>query len=173
MRLGGSAKLDIDDHNSIMWSMEVAKLLIPTPPRYLKTSTNADSLDSEGNRIIEAGMDPNRNVFSALVTSFGDAPGGFAEEMSEFTFATGVEYWYDKLFAVRAGYFWEHPNKGNRQYFTLGAGVRYKIFGLDFSYLIPTVQRNPLENTIRFTLSFQFDKMKKKKKGDSGTEKNG
>jgi hypothetical protein len=71
-----------------------------------------------------------------------------------------MEYWYNKLFAIRAGYFYEHPTKGNRQYFTLGAGVKYNVFGLDFAYLIPTKQKNPLENTLRFTLTFDFDAFK-------------
>jgi hypothetical protein len=101
-----------------------------------------------------------------MFTSFGDSPLGFVGEMSEINLSTGVEYWYNKLLRVGAGFFYEAPESGNRQYFTLGAGVRYKVFGLDFSYLIPTRQRNPLENTLRFTLSFQFDKFGKGKKGD-------
>jgi hypothetical protein len=82
--------------------------------------------------------------------------------MAEFSFCIGTEYWYDKQFAIRGGYFWEAETKGNRQYFTLGAGLRYNVFGLDFSYLIPTDQKNPLENTLRFTLSFDFEAFSKK-----------
>ena len=80
--------------------------------------------------------------------------------MKEFIWCTGLEYWYDKQFAIRAGYFHEASTKGNRQYFTVGAGLRYNVFGLDFAYLIPTEQRNPLENTLRFTLIFNFEGLK-------------
>jgi hypothetical protein len=93
-----------------------------------------------------------------MLGSFGDAPGGFKEELREVNVCLGVEYWYNHLFAIRTGYFYEHPLKGNRQFFTLGAGIRYNVFGLDFAYLIPTnAQRSPLQNTLRFTLSFDFD----------------
>ena len=103
--------------------------------------------------------------------SFTDAPGfivdettgkrsKFKEEMAEITYSFGVEYWYDKQFAVRVGYFNEHRLKGNRQYFTIGAGLKYNVFGIDFAYLIPTEQRNPLENTLRFTLLFDFEGFK-------------
>ena len=104
-----------------------------------------------------------RQIFQfpeALITSWSDAPGGFEEEMKEFTYSIATEYWYDKQFAIRAGYFHEAATKGNRQYFTIGAGLRYNVFGLDFAYLIPTTQRNPLENTLRFTLLFDFDASK-------------
>jgi len=93
-----------------------------------------------------------------MLGSFNDAPGGSAEEFKEVTLAGGLEYWYDNLLAIRAGYFNEAATKGNRKYFTLGVGVKYSSFGLDFSYLIPTVQNNPLQNTLRFTLLFNFDK---------------
>lgn len=157
-RIGGGAQVELDQFNSLSWHIEVAKLLVPSNPIYQKDSAGYVQYDAQGNPIILEGMDPNRNVFSAMFTSFGDSPYGFAGEMSEFTIATGVEYWYNKLLRVGAGFFYETPESGNRQYFTLGAGVRYKVFGLDFSYLIPTTQRNPLENTLRFTLSFHFDK---------------
>jgi len=94
--------------------------------------------------------------------SFSDAPGGFNEEMREFTYSTGLEYWYDDQFALRAGYFYEHATKGNRKYFTLGAGLKYNVFGVDFAYLITTQQRHPLENTLRFTLHFDFNAFKGK-----------
>lgn len=101
-------------------------------------------------------MDPNVSVVQGMIQSWHDAPGGFEEEMREFYFATGVEYWYNKVFAVRGGFFYEDKLKGNRKYFTLGAGLKYNVFGLDFSYLIPMEQQNPLENTLRFTLTFDF-----------------
>ena len=96
-----------------------------------------------------------------MINSFSDAPDGFSEEMKEINIACGLEYWYDKQFAFRAGYFYEHEDKGNRKYFTLGAGLKYNVFGLDFAYLIPTDQRNPLENTLRFSLLFDFNSLKK------------
>lgn len=96
-----------------------------------------------------------------MFQSFSDAPDGFKEELKEINIAGGAEYWYDKQFAFRVGYFFESALKGNRKYFTLGAGLRYSTFGLDFSYLIPTEQRNPLENTLRFSLSFRFGETKK------------
>ena len=96
-----------------------------------------------------------------MYQSFYDAPGGFEEELREYSIGFGVEYWYDKQFSVRGGYFYENKYKGNRKFFTLGAGLRYNVFGLDFSYLIPTDQKNPLENTLRFTLTFNFEQVKK------------
>ena len=87
----------------------------------------------------------------------------FKEELREFNFGGGFEYWYDKQFAFRTGYFWEHYTKGNRKYFTLGAGVRYSKFALDLSYLIANTQTSPLANTLRFTLGFRFDGKKEQK----------
>ena len=94
---------------------------------------------------------------SLIPTKTWNKVGGFSEELRELMFSTGIEYWYDKQFALRAGYYWEHPTKGNRQFFTVGLGIKYSIFGLDFSYLVLTSnQRNPLDNTLRFTLLFDF-----------------
>jgi hypothetical protein len=98
--------------------------------------------------------------------SFNDAPDGFGEEMREFTHSVGMEYWYDKLVAFRAGYFYEAPSKGNRQFVSLGAGLRYNVFGIDFAYLIPTIQQHPLQNTLRFTLIFDLDSFKSMNKGE-------
>ena len=92
-----------------------------------------------------------------MFSSFGDAPEGFSEELKELMYSIGVEYWYDQQFAVRAGYFSEHVQKGNRKYFTVGIGLKYNIFGMNISYLVPTTtQRNPLDNTLRFSLLFDF-----------------
>ena len=88
----------------------------------------------------------------------------FSEELREFYYAGGVEYWYNEIFSVRGGYFWEHASKGGRQYATLGVGLRYNVFGLDFSYLIPTMgnaQQHPLQNTLRFSLLFNFANLNK------------
>lgn len=160
LRFGPSLTLDIDDFNRLSFMVDVNKLLIPTPPIYATDSiTGLPIFDDNGEQIIAFGKDPNVSVPVGMFQSFYDAPGGFKEEMREFSFAVGVEYWYDKQFAVRGGYFHEDRLKGNRKFFTLGAGLRYNVFGLDFAYLIPTggQAKNPLENTLRFTLHFDFD----------------
>jgi len=151
LRIGPSLKLDLDDYNSLEFMFDLNKLLVPTPPIY--------STDSTGTHII-AGKDPNVGIVTGMFQSFSDAPGGFKEEMKEITFSLGTEYWYDKQFAIRAGFFYEDKTKGNRKYFTLGAGLKYNVFALDFAYLVPIEQHNPLENTLRFTLLFDFDAFK-------------
>ena len=103
----------------------------------------------------------SKGVLSSWFSSFGDAPGGTSEELRELQVSLGAEYMYNNQFAFRAGYFYENPTKGNRKYFTVGAGINYNMFGLNFSYLIPTgsgVNRNPLSNTLRFSLLFNLDK---------------
>jgi len=160
MRLGGRLTVNLDDYNEISFLGDFNKLLVPTPPIYDTISGGAPKIGPDGKKIILAGEDPDRAVASGIFGSFSDAPGGGKEELRELTYSIGMEYWYDKLFAFRAGYFYEHPTKGNRQYFTIGAGLRYNVFGLDLAYLIPTQQRNPLQNTLRFTLVFDFDSFK-------------
>ncbi len=103
-----------------------------------------------------AGKDPNLPLAKGMLQSFSDAPGGGKEELKEINYSVGFEYWYAKTFAVRAGYFNEAKTKGNRKFFTAGIGLRYNVFGLDMAYLIPITQRNPLQNTLRFTLTFDF-----------------
>ncbi len=154
MKLGSYLRIDLDDANSFAVAVDINKLMVPTPPTY----------DVNGNII--AGKDPNRSIASGMFGSFNDAPGGGKEELKEIIYQIGLEYWYNKQFAVRAGYFNEDRTKGNRKFFTLGAGVKYNVFGLDFAYLIPIVQRNPLQNTLRFTLSFDFDAFKKQNESD-------
>lgn len=144
MRIGGASTLHIDEFNDFTFALDFNKLLVPTIPEY----------DSNG-RII-AGKDPNRSVPAGIFGSFSDAPGGGSEELQEVSIATGVEYWYSQQFAVRAGYFYENPNKGNRQYLTLGLGLKYNIVDIDFSYLIANQQKSPLANTLRFSLLFNF-----------------
>ncbi|HPF00147.1 MAG TPA: type IX secretion system outer membrane channel protein PorV [Bacteroidales bacterium] len=160
MRLGPSLTMDLDDYNQLMFTFDFNKLLVPTPPIYAEDSAGQPIKDDNGDYVIADGKDPKRSIVSGMFGSFSDAPGGFKEEVQELSFSLGTEYWYDQQFALRAGFFYEHPNKGNRKYITLGAGLRYNVFGLDFSYLIPLEQRNPLENTLRFTLVFNFDKVK-------------
>jgi hypothetical protein len=155
LRIGPRLTLDLDDYNRLSFMFDISKLLVPTPPVYAQDSSGNPIIEG-GQPVIEAGKDPNVSVVEGMIQSWYDAPGGFEEEMREFFFSTGVEYWYDKVFAVRGGFFYENKFKGNRKYFTLGAGLKYNVFGLDFSYLIPLEQRNPLENTLRFTLTFDF-----------------
>jgi len=179
LRIGPSIKLELDQYNSIAFNMDVNKLLVPTPPVYLLDENNAVSIDPVTQRpAVASGRDPDTGIMSGILGSFSDAPGNvsyddngnvvvengsrFREEMREINLAGGFEYWYAQQFAFRTGYFWEHYTKGNRKYFTLGAGVKYSIFTLDLSYLIANTQRSPLANTLRFTLGFKFDKGKKK-----------
>lgn len=180
LRLGPSLKLELDKYNSIAFNMDVNKLLVPTPPVYLLDENNVPIIDPvTGNYQVASGRDPNVGVMNGILGSFTDAPGNVGyddngkpyvesgsrmrEELREINLAGGLEYWYAEQFAFRTGYFWEHYTKGNRKYFTLGAGVKYSIFTLDLSYLIANTQRSPLANTLRFTLGFKFDKAKKPK----------
>lgn len=155
LRLGPSLTLKLNEYNDLAFMIDFNKLLVPTPPIY-----NPDSVIN-GEQQILFGKNPDVSVASGIFNSFSDAPDGGKEELREINIAAGLEYWYDKQFAFRAGYFYEHETKGNRKYFTLGAGLKYNVFGLDFAYLIPTDQRNPLENTLRFSLVFDFDNLKK------------
>jgi Type IX secretion system protein PorV len=157
MKLSGGLTIDMDKYNSIGFILDINKLLVPTSPVYEVDANGNTISDGNGGYKIAYGKDPNRGVASGMFGSFNDAPGGGKEELHEINYAGGLEYWYNKLFAVRAGYFYEHPTKGARQYMTLGAGIKYNVFGLDFAYLIPTQQQNPLQNTLRFSLLFDFD----------------
>ena len=159
LRLGPTLKLDLDEYNSLAFSIDFNKLLVPTPPIYLRDENGQVLIDDDNQYIIQSGKDPNRGVVEGIFGSFNDAPGGFREEMQELTYGLGMEYWYDRQFALRGGYFHEHENKGNRKYFTLGLGLKYNVFGIDFSYIIPVMQRSPLENVFRVSLSFDFDAM--------------
>ena len=155
LRLGGKLGMEIDEYNKISLNVDVNKLMVPTPPIYLQTNKGADSIDANGSRIIAQGKDPNRGYFSGVFGSFTDAPGGFKEEMQEFTLGIGGEYWYNNQFAVRAGYFAENKYKGNRKFFTIGVGIRYQVMGFDFSYLLSN-RENPLADTFRLSLVFNF-----------------
>ncbi len=157
LRLGPSLTFDLDDYNRLTMLLDFNKLLVPTPPVYLLDEFGQPVVGDDGRQLIDKGMDPEVSVPVGMLQSFYDAPGGFSEELREVNIGFGLEYWYDRQFALRAGYFHEHATKGNRKYFTLGVGLRYNVFGLDFAYMVPTAQRHPLENTLRFTLSFDFD----------------
>jgi hypothetical protein len=159
MKLGGGIKFLLDDHNTFALYLDLNKLLVPTPPVYKVDSATGQILtDPNGNKIIEKGKDPNVGTISGIFQSFGDAPFGFKEELAEINICGGMEYAYNNTFMVRAGYFNESKWKGFRKYFTIGIGFKYSVFGLDFAYLIPATSgvRNPLENTLRFTLTFDF-----------------
>jgi len=152
LRIGPSFTMDLDDYNRLSFSLDLTKLPVPTRPIYW-----ADSTGPDGEKVIKAGKDPDVSVPLGMIQSFYDAPWGFKEEISEINIAVAAEYWYNKLFAIRAGYFYESKYKGDRQFFTLGAGLRYNVFELDFSYLIPIQQNNPLQKTLQFTLLFNFE----------------
>ncbi len=152
--VGIGYKLDINEHNSIGIYYDLNKLMVPTPDGSPNDSTRRAT-----------------GVIKGMFTSFNDAPGWYddngnyvkgsrtKEELRELMHGVALEYWYSKLFAVRAGYFYEHKTKGARQFLTVGVGVKYSIFGLDFSYLVPTsTVKNPLDNTLRFSLLFDFNK---------------
>ena len=164
LRLGGAFNVDMDQYNSIGVYLDWNKLLVPTPPVYELDSSGNYIIDADGNKKIALGKNPKVSVPQGMIQSFSDAPGGFKEELQEVNTSFGVEYWYDKQFSVRTGFFYESPNKGNRKYITVGAGLKYNVFGLDFAYLIPLEQRNPLENTLRFSLLFDFDAFKSQNK---------
>ncbi len=153
-RLGTAYSLNLDPNNTLTFVFDVNKLLVPTPPQYETNEDGSLVTDPNGDLVIEAGKDPNRALISGMFGSFSDAPGGFEEEMKEFTLSFGVEYIYAKKFAVRTGYFYENPDKGGRRYFTMGLGLDIKKVGFDFSYLVPQVQNHPLAETLRFTLRY-------------------
>jgi hypothetical protein len=165
LKLGNGLKLKFDEFNELGIYLDINKLLVPTPPLYLKDSTGSLTFNANGDPEIDKGKNPNVAVGTGMIQSFYDSPGGFSEEFQEINWSVGMEYWYDKQFAIRLGYFYENPNKGNRQYLTMGIGIKYQIFNLDFSYLVPVDQRNPLENTLRFTLAFDLVSAKEKKEG--------
>lgn len=150
LKLGASYTMELDNYNSFSFSVEANKLLVPTPP--------ADSTAYGDDDVIWAGgINSDIGVIEGIFKSFGDAPGGMKEEFQEIAWSVGVEYWYNKQFALRAGYFYENEFKGNRKYLTAGAGLKMNVFALDFSYLLPTQRNHPLENTLRFSLSFDID----------------
>ncbi len=142
--IGLGYTLNIDDKNGVGIYTDFNKLMVPTP----------DSVDKDKNGVYDFRQ---KSSISGMFTSFADAPGGAAEEFREITVGVGAEYLYRKMFGVRFGYFYEPRSKGNRQFLTAGLTVKYSVVGLNFSYLIPTnIQRNPLDNTLRFSLLFDF-----------------
>ena len=177
LRLGGGFDFIFDSYNKLSVTAEVTKLLVPTPPVYgteynytdnnnngvydPENGTTTADTDTRGSivnsNVIIEGQDPNVSFVKGIFQSFGDAPGGFSEELDEFTWALSAEYVYQDSFALRAGYFNENELKGARKFFSLGAGFKYSTIDIDLSYLFSAAQvQSPLENTLRFSLSFNF-----------------
>lgn len=150
LKAGVCYGIEFDKYNTLNFTAELNKLLVPTPPIY----------NSTGDSII-SGKSDDVSVPVGIFQSFGDAPGGFKEEMHEISYSFGMEYWYSKVFAGRMGYFTESKDKGGRRYLTFGLGLNLNVFSFDFSYLVTTTSSNPLQNTIRLTLGLKFDNLKK------------
>ena len=172
LRLGAGLKLDLDEYNSLAFNVDFTKLMVPTPPVIERDDQGSPLYNDDGTYKILYGYDNNVSVVQGMIQSFYDAPGygynskhelvnygKFYEELCEINIGGGIEYWYNNTFAVRAGYFNETALKGNRKYVTLGAALKYNVFGLDVSYLIPVntvAGSNPLENTLRFNLTYSM-----------------
>lgn len=151
LRLGASLLVPLNNHNNLAFHLDLNKYMVPTRPIRKEEESQEDyeeRLDRKYNDI-----SPIKGIFR----SFSDAPGGFKEELREIQWSAGLEYTYNNQFSVRGGYHWEHENKGNRKYFSFGAGFKMNVFSLDASYLVSTAQSNPLDQTIRFTLGFDLD----------------
>lgn len=158
LRLGGGFDFVFDDYNTLALTAEVTKLLVPTPPviGYEDTNENGRQDGNEPTFIVR-GQSQDVGFLTGVFQSFGDAPDGFSEELKEFTWALGAEYKYQDSFAFRAGYFNESEDKGARKFFALGAGFKYTTINIDMSYLFSASKvQSPLENTLRFSLTFNF-----------------
>ena len=166
LRLGASLLIPIDEYNTISFSADLNKLLVPTRPTYSQFleengyEQGDNSYYSEYQTWLESTGYNDISPISGIFKSFSDAPGGFSEELKEIYGGVGVEYCYNQQFSVRGGYHYENEFKGNRKYFTVGAGFRMSVFSLDAAYLISTAQTNPLDQTLRFSLSFDLDGLK-------------
>ncbi|WP_235296827.1 type IX secretion system outer membrane channel protein PorV [Portibacter marinus] len=148
--IGAAWKIDVDDYNSFTIALDLNKLLVPTPV----PAEDTESYDTDGNGVPDY---KEKSIFEAALESFNDASGGGSEEFNEIYYSAGLEYWYDNQFAVRAGYYYEHPLKGDRQFLTVGIGLKYNVFGMNLSYLVPTSnRRGPLDNTLRFGFNYDF-----------------
>ncbi len=154
MRLGVALMVPIDEYNRFTIAADANKLLVPTYPK-LEDGESSEEYDQ---RVQKEYYDVSS--ISGIFKSFGDAPGGFKEELQEVNWSVGAEYVYNDKFTLRAGYHHESENKGNRKYFTVGAGFRMSAFSLDCGYVIATAKSNPLDQTLRFTLGFDMDGLK-------------
>jgi hypothetical protein len=156
-KLGAGYKYEIDQHNEINIYAELNKLMVPTRPYYLQKYDNSgDSLNPGSGKPVIIGIDPNVGVVQGMVQSFYDAPGGFAEEIREWTPSVGFEYLYQEMFALRSGVFYEASTKGGRQYMTMGLGLKFESLTLNAAYLVPFATRHPLQNQMRFSLLFDL-----------------
>jgi hypothetical protein len=144
LRVGLATSLAMNDFDKLTVTLDLNKLLVPTSPE----------VDVNGQII--AGKDPNRSMVSGIFGSFSDAPGGFSEELKEINYAFGAEYMLSNQFALRSGYFYEHPTKGDRQFITLGGGFKTQKVGIDLAYILAKQQKSPMANTLRFSLSYKF-----------------
>ncbi|WP_188562040.1 type IX secretion system outer membrane channel protein PorV [Hymenobacter frigidus] len=156
LKLGTAITREIDQYNKITLVFDASKLLVPSPYYEAGVLTNDPRIVAKNREIA------NKSIVSAILGSFGDAPGGFKEELKEINLSTGLEYNYNDLLYARGGYFYENRDKGDRQYLSLGLGLRYQVFGVDGTYLVPTgsnSQNNPLAQTIRVSLHFNLNKL--------------
>ena len=169
LRLGASLMVPIDEYNTISFSTDVNKLMVPTKPSYRQFlneefgeefEDDSYSYASEYQSWLDAGGYNEISPIAGIFQSFADAPGGLREELQEIYWGAGVEYAYNNQFFLRGGYHYENEYKGNRKYFTLGTGFKMSVFSLDAAYLISMAQSNPLDQTLRFTLSFDMDGIK-------------
>ncbi|GAB2956170.1 type IX secretion system outer membrane channel protein PorV [Hymenobacter coalescens] len=151
LKLGTAITRELDAYNKITLTVDAAKLLVPTPYYIEGKELNDPDVVAENEKR------SNQSIVSGMLNSFSDAPGGFSEELKEINISAGAEYWYNDLLAARVGYFYENPMKGDRQYLSLGLGLRYQVFGVDAAYLVPNSKANPLANTIRVSLHFNFN----------------
>ena len=149
LRVGASLGYPIDPKNTLSVSFDANKLLVPTPPLGSEEETEEEA---------QQRIDKYRNISSigGIFKSFGDAPGGFKEEMKEIMWSLGAEYKYDNRFSLRTGYYHESEYKGNRRYFAFGAGFRSDVFQIDAAYLVSTAQSNPLDQTLRLSVGFDI-----------------
>jgi hypothetical protein len=178
LKIGNSFKAELDGYNSLLFALDLQRLLVPTPAFYDFVDADGDGQSDDYTML--GGKSDDVGIISGMFQSFYDAPGAvavddngdyiqnadgtyeivkgsrFKEELSEINICAGLEYWYNNVLAIRAGYFYENKNKGNRQYFNAGIGFRYNMLGIDVSYLAAVTRQSPLANTLRFTLRYHF-----------------
>ncbi len=153
LRLGTAITREIDQYNRITLTFDANKLLVPSPYYIKGKPANDPEVEAENDDRAAKG------IIGAALGSFGDAPGGFKEELREINLSGGAEYNYNDLIMARVGYFYEHPTKGDRQYLSMGLGIRYQVFGVDGTYLVPNSRANPLDQTIRVSLHLNLNKL--------------
>lgn len=191
LKIGNSFKANFDKYNSLVFAVDIQKLLVPTPAYYDFVDSDGDG--EEDDYTLLSGKPGDVGIIAGLAQSFYDAPGvvvkdeagnyvqnadgsyqvvkgsKFKEELTEINICAGLEYWYNDVLAIRGGYFYENKNKGNRQYFNVGVGFKYNMFGIDISYLAAVKRQNPLANTLRFTLRLHLGE-KNESSGDAKPE---